>query len=192
MKIVKRISIIIIMMLLLTGCENNANNLAPLPSTTNPPMQIKVENKALGTYSTKLLDKKKPRLRNIDVAIKAINKVTLQPGETFSFNNTVGPRTAERGYEKALIIIKKEKALGYGGGICQVSTTMYNAAIGAGLEIVERHEHDNEVGYVKLGDDATVNYGSLDLKIKNNMDTPISFRLSVGKDTIDAMVVTVK
>lgn len=186
----KTVFISIAYVLLLTCCTSNKiveKQAAPNPT---PQQQTKLQNKVLGTYSTKLLDRKKERLRNIDLAIEEINKITIQPGEVFSFNDVVGPRTQARGFQKALIIIKKEKVMGYGGGICQVSTTIYNAALGAGLEIVERHQHDNEIGYVELGDDATVSYGSLDLKIKNNKDIPIKFRAGVGENTIDATVIT--
>ncbi|OQB13831.1 MAG: Vancomycin B-type resistance protein VanW [Firmicutes bacterium ADurb.Bin193] len=185
----------LIISLLLTGC---AQNIGSPPSPINPASptdDLAGDNSdntgiVLGRYSTKLLDKKRSRLKNIDLSIEKINAKTINPGEIFSFNDTVGPRTPKNGFEKALIIIKKDKVLGYGGGVCQVSTTIYNAALGAGLEIVERHQHENEVGYVKLGDDATVSYGTLDLKIKNNKTYPIKFRVSVGADTIDAEVVS--
>lgn len=189
----KTIVIAIAFVLLLSGCNDTNNNLAEQkPSPKPTPEQTKTENQVLSTYSTKLLDKAEERINNIELSIEKINSLIIQPGEVFSFNNTVGPRTQERGFEESLIIVDEEKVKGFGGGICQVSTTIYNAALGAELEIIERHEHDAEVGYVKLGDDATVSYGELDLKIKNTKEIPIRFKVEVNENTVDAAVVTAK
>ncbi|MDR0405602.1 MAG: VanW family protein [Clostridiales bacterium] len=195
---------LIIAAALLAGCAPyGGNNLtqppreSARPEPSEPPevpepseqAEKKTENRVLSAFSTTLLDKKKSRVKNITLAANAVNKAAVMPGETFSFNKTVGPRTAAKGYEKALVIMKKEKVLGYGGGICQVSTALYNAAKRAGLEIVERHEHNGEVGYVKLGDDATVTYDALDLKIKNTKEIPVKFRVTVGENSVDAAVI---
>lgn len=184
--------IMLMSLIILLSCSSNIKNVAPRQTEQPSGQQAKVyENRVIGVYSTKLLDKSKSRLRNIDLAIEEINKVVLQPGEVFSFNKTVGPRTKARGFQRALMLIKKEKVLGYGGGICQVSTTLYNGALGAGLEITERHEHENEIGYVELGDDATVSYPDLDLKIRNNKEYPVRFRMGVGENTVDVTILTV-
>ncbi len=112
------------------------------------------------------------RISNIRLACAAIN-VCLQPGEEFSFNETVGERTKEAGYKKAGVYISGELGEEIGGGICQVSTTLFNAVVKADLEITERHNHSLPVSYVDNGKDATVNWGSQDFKFVNSTDEPI-------------------
>jgi vancomycin resistance protein YoaR len=109
------------------------------------------------------------RGKNISIAAGQINNFLLAPGEVFSFNRATMPRDAEHGYELAPIIVGNTVVPGYGGGICQVSTTLYNAVRQAGLEIVERYPHSLPVDYVPRGMDATVsNY--LDFKFRNSTD----------------------
>lgn len=134
----------------------------------------------LGSYESTLLDTDKNRVKNIRLATKEISGYTVQPGEVFSFNGTVGKRVAEKGYKKAKIIVRKKRKEGIGGGICQVSSTLYNAVEQAGLEIVEKHSHSKDVHYVPKGRDATVVYGSLDFKFKNTKSYPVKIAASVG------------
>lgn len=190
----KVVVIIFLIGLAISGCSAGNNLAETSPAPTQAPIQTpKVENnQVIGNYSTPIIDKRKSRLKNISLSIDDINKQTLQPGEIFSFNDTVGPRSSENGFEKAIIYYKGEKVMAHGGGICQVSTTLYNAALAAGLEIVERHEHELEVQYIEKGKDATVSYGSFDLKIKNTKDYPIKIRVNQGKTTIDASIITAK
>ncbi len=101
-------------------------------------------------------------------ALSALDGIKLEPEETFSFNGIVGERSERRGYKVSKVINNGEYAEGVGGGVCQVSTTVYNAALISGLEIVERHRHTLLSGYVEAGFDAMVSYGGADLKIKNN------------------------
>ena len=108
------------------------------------------------------------RLNNIRQALKYINGTCLEPGETFSFNQTVGKRTTDRGFKVATAYSAGDVTEEVGGGICQVSTTLFNAAVKADLQIVERHNHSLTVAYVDNGKDATVNWGSQDLRFKNN------------------------
>ena len=115
----------------------------------------------------------KNRLTNIRQAMKLINGTRLAPGETFSFNETVGKRTTERGFKVATAYSSGEVTEEVGGGICQVSTTLFNAAVKADLEIVERHNHSLTVGYVDKGKDAAVNWNSQDLRFKNTTDDDI-------------------
>lgn len=189
--------ILAFILIFFTGCsginKNADQNAAQPPKDAALPEKDNRNNMnstILGAYSTKLLDKSKSRLKNINLAIEQVNKVVLSPGEAFSFNETVGPRLQSRGFQKARILIRKEKVMGYGGGICQLSTTIYNSALGAGLEIVERHEHENEIGYVRLGDDATVSYPDLDLKIKNNKDVPIKIQSEISENEVTVKIVT--
>ena len=106
---------------------------------------------------------------NLKKACKAIDETILRPGDTFNWFKVVGPASAARGYKKATIFIGKyKKGQGYGGGVCQVSSTVYQAALKSGLKILERHQHSQRVSYTKLGIDATVTYGVNNLRFKNN------------------------
>lgn len=113
------------------------------------------------------------RLTNLKLACEAINGYCLNPGETFSYNEVVGQRTKARGYKLATVYQQGEIAEDIGGGVCQVSTTLWNAAMKANCESVERHEHSRPVSYVDRGKDATVNWGTQDMKFKNISDSPM-------------------
>ena len=107
------------------------------------------------------------------LAVEACDGVELQPGQTFSYNDTLGPRTEERGYKEATVIVGGEHAQDIGGGICQVSTTLFMACLQADLSIVERHNHAARIDYVDDGLDAAVVYGSQDFRFQNNTSYPI-------------------
>ena len=113
------------------------------------------------------------RLTNIKVALSSINGVCLKPGESFGFNDVVGKRTKERGYKVATAYSGGTVTEEVGGGICQVSTTLFNAAVKADLKIKERHPHSLTVSYVDVGKDAAVDWGNKDLKFTNNSDDNI-------------------
>lgn len=113
------------------------------------------------------------RANNIVLATKSINGTILMPGDVFSFNDAVGERTADRGYQAAPVIIGNQVDSGLGGGICQVSSTLYNAVLKANIKSVERAHHTLPSHYVPLGLDATVDYGNIDYKFKNTLDYPI-------------------
>lgn len=127
----------------------------------------------MGTFSTNYATSSSGRCNNIEIATSAINGTVVMPGETFSFNDVVGPRTVERGYKEAGTYVGNKVEPGIGGGICQVSTTIYRAAMKANLRSVERTNHSMAVGYIAPGLDATVSYGYLDYKFKNTYDFPI-------------------
>ncbi|MBO8158313.1 MAG: VanW family protein [Thermosyntropha sp.] len=135
-------------------------------------------NRIIGSYYT-YISGSYARFNNISLGSKAINNVIVWPEEVFSFNETVGPRTPERGYMPAPIIMMGSMDVGYGGGVCQVSSTLYNAVLKAGLEVIERHMHSKPVHYVPKEMDATVDYGSLDLKFKNNTLNPVIIKSEV-------------
>lgn len=113
------------------------------------------------------------RANNISIATKSINGTVLLPGEEFSFNGVVGERTEDKGYEAAPVIVDNKLESGLGGGICQVSTTLYNAVNNAGLPSIERTHHTLPVHYVESGMDATVDFGNIDYKFKNTLNSPI-------------------
>jgi len=140
----------------------------------------------LSTFSTEYNKKTKGRANNISIASQSINGKVVNPGETFSYNEAVGPTTKKNGYKLARIFKNGEDAEGYGGGVCQVSSTLYNAALEAGLEITERHPHSKDVKYVEEGMDAATSYGSSDLKFINNQSYPIKIRSTAeeGKVTV--------
>jgi vancomycin resistance protein YoaR len=125
-------------------------------------------------FSTSIKGNTKNRANNVRQALANIDGHVVMPGEIFSFNEVVGKRTEENGFLEAPII-NRDKALvpGMGGGVCQASTTTYNAVLRAGMEIVERHHHSFPVGYIAKGLDATVSWGAQDLKFKNTRETPV-------------------
>lgn len=113
------------------------------------------------------------RNNNIDLSAKAINGITVLPGETFSFNRATGERTWEKGYREAAAIAGGQSRDEIGGGVCQTSSTLFNAVARANLEIVDRSPHAWPSNYVDKGMDATVNWPNLDFKFKNDTDWPI-------------------
>ncbi|GAA0180279.1 VanW family protein [Clostridium sediminicola] len=134
---------------------------------------LRTVNANVGSYATSFVNSSYNRGTNIVLATEAINGTVLMPEEIFSFNETVGARTDAKGYKRAHIILNGKYVDGLGGGICQVSSTLYNAALLAGLEIIERHHHTYPSNYVPIGQDATVDYGNLDIKFRNNEEYPI-------------------
>lgn len=126
----------------------------------------------LGTYTT-YYGSTAGRNMNVERGAELINNHVVWPGETFSVCDQLVPFTAENGYELAPEYSMGQVVQGYGGGICQVSTTLYNALLLAELEIVERHNHTMTVSYVPYSMDAAIAEGSMDLKFCNNLDTPI-------------------
>ena len=136
--------------------------------------------KLVAAYTTDTT-KESNRNTNIDLACKAINGTALMPGETFSFNEATGQRTTDKGYKSAGAIAAGQSIEEVGGGICQVSSTIFNAVARADLEIVYRSPHAWPSTYVNRGEDATVNWPNLDFKFKNNKSTPI-FLITYYKD----------
>ena len=125
-------------------------------------------------FSTNISNSSLDRKHNIKNALESLNKIEIMPNQIFSFNNTVGKRTKENGYREAKIIVNNEYVEGLGGGVCQVSSTLYNAALLSGLEIIEANKHSKQVGYIKYGFDAMVNFGSSDLKFRNNTNEKLT------------------
>ena len=123
----------------------------------------------LASYSTPFNPGQVGRTHNLRLAIARINNTVLQPGEEFSLNETVGPRLAKSGYRTAPIFRENEVVPEIGGGVCQVATTIYNAALLANMEMIERHHHSRPVVYCPTGRDATVYYGQLDMQFKNSL-----------------------
>jgi len=133
----------------------------------------------LGSSSTPLVDASPERVRNIEQAASRIDGRILLSGERFSFNQTVGERTAEAGYAYAPMLLYGRREQELGGGICQLATAVYNAALLSDLRLIERHRHSSPVPYVPLGQDATVSWGTKDLVFENPLGQPIMMRAGV-------------
>ncbi|MBC8143793.1 MAG: VanW family protein, partial [Armatimonadetes bacterium] len=125
---------------------------------------------------------------NIGIAVGDINGTLLSPEETFSLNTIVGRRTKARGYKKAKVFVNAKIVEGVGGGVSQVTGTLFNAAALAGLSILEVHPHSRPVAYLPLGRDATVAYGSKDLRFKNNTDAPVYIVYTFQRQRLTATV----
>ena len=139
--------------------------------------------KTLSTFTTKTTSNSK-RNTNVKLAAQAINGTILQPGEEFSFNDTVGQRTAEKGYQGAAAYNNGEVVEEIGGGVCQVSSTLYNAVLKSGLKTTVRRSHTYEPSYVTPGTDATVSWGGPDYKFVNSSDTAVGIRASYSNQTV--------
>lgn len=135
-----------------------------------------------GEFSTYFASSSDERKNNIKVALEKFDGLILNEGEMLSFNATTGARNKEAGYRQAKIISGGTFSSGYGGGVCQVSTTLYNACLLAGLEILEVHNHSLPVSYIEPSFDAMVNMGSSDLIIKNNTNGKIIITTSSEGD----------
>ncbi len=164
--------------------EENSEYIIPLqilyPSVTTNMIGTEAFPDMLSTYSTRYSTRDRDRTTNLQLAASKINGTVLMPGETFSYNQVVGERTIAAGYKEAPIYVSGEVVDGLGGGICQITSTLYNAVLYANLEIVERSNHQFVPSYVIASRDATVVYGSIDFKFKNNRDYPIKLVCSVS------------
>ncbi len=142
----------------------------------------------IATYTTTIYDTEESRIHNITLAIDKLDGAIVEKGQEFSFNDTIGPMGKEQGYEEATGFNGNGKKIKiYGGGICQISSTLYNSALIAGLEITERHAHSRRVYYVPQDKDASVLYGGANLKFINNRENDIKISAST-----DGHEVTVK
>ena len=168
--------------------NNTTNNLTSENKESNKEdsKDTSSENETISEFSTKLPKDTKARYSNIDLACDTLNDTIVKSGETFSLWNTLGCPTKEKGYRKAKAFTSSgDIKYSYGGGICQVSTTIYNALLKVdGIKILERHEHSRDVVYIKDGKDAAVSYKSADLKFKNNLDYDIKLKARVEKNKV--------
>ena len=148
-------------------------------------------NNVLGSYTT-YYDSTIQRATNVEVAASRINGVVIEPGQDFSFTHTILPRTAENGYVPAPVINNGVYVTGYGGGICQVSSTLYAAMINASLPATERHPHSLVVSYIPQGMDATISTTVKDLKFTNIFDSSIQIIATTDSETGTLTVSIVK
>ena len=175
--------------------NDNTNNkpataVAKEEKETTPQTPTEVQ---IATYTTTLYDKEQTRIDNINLAISKLNGVIIENGAEFSFNNTIGPMNEGNGFKKATGFDSNGKKIKIsGGGICQISSTLYNCALIAGFNITERHPHSKRVYYVPKDKDATILYGSLDLKFVNNSGSKVRINASATKSTVTITLVKIK
>jgi len=145
----------------------------------------------IGTFATSLAgNSAEGRVKNIRLANQKLNGRILMPGEVLSFNEELGDSNDPRaGWQLAAVIVGKKFEQGYGGGICQVSSTLYNSVLRAGLGIKERHTHSLPVGYVLPGQDATVSYPELDFRFQNTLQQPVRIHAGIQGGNVICMVV---
>lgn len=146
----------------------------------------------LSSFSTRYDASNIPRTTNLKLAMAKLDGVIVSPGETFSYNKTLGKRTVEDGYKEAGGYAGGRVVQTLAGGICQISSTLYDAVVYANLDIVERHNHMFLAGYVGAGKDATVVYGSLDFKFKNTRKYPIMIKTSIGSGVAKISIYGIK
>ncbi|WP_243292585.1 VanW family protein [Bacillus sp. FJAT-47783] len=139
-----------------------------------------IRTKRISSYITYFNSQNHPRTHNIELATKAINNYVIFPGERFSFNQVVGKRTIEKGYLPAPVIVKGEVTEGVGGGICQVSSTLFNAVDKATVQIIQRYSHSKRVPYVPPNRDATVSWYGPDFIFKNQHNQPLLIQAKVS------------
>ena len=151
------------------------------------------QEEQLSTFSTKIYDTDQARQNNINLTCSRLNGLVVKNGDTFSFTGTLGPSSEEKGYQKADILDNKgKKQKGFGGGNCQISSTLYNAVLQVPtLVVTERHEHSNYVPYIEKGKDAAVAYGSYDLKFRNNSGNDIKILTSSDGATVTATLMKI-
>lgn len=166
------------------------NNTAPQSNTNSSSNTTANVEEELYQYKTKIYTKTEARQNNVRLACSELNNTIVSSGQTFSFCDTLGPAKPEDGYQKAETFDSDGDILQeYGGGKCQVSSTLYNAVKDvSGIEIIEKHEHSNDVPYVPEGQDAAVSYGSVDFKFKNN--NPYSIKI-VAEATPDEVIIKI-
>lgn len=149
------------------------------PKVTSAEAEAVLFRDVIGEYRTYATGTS-ARMNNIRLASNSCNGVILYPEEEFSYNQVLGERTAERGYQSAGVFINGQPAQGLGGGICQLSSTMHGAVLNAGLKVLERHPHSNLVAYIPVGMDAAVSWGLLDFRYQNNTEYPIKLEVTLN------------
>lgn len=146
--------------------------------------KTEVRTRTLATYSTPLEGRLRSQRHNAELCLEKLNGVEIGPHEVFSFNKTVGTWSRDRGYRKAPVSYNGQLVESWGGGVCQTSTTLYNAALLSGMSIVERHPHRFAPGYVPPGRDAAVAFDRIDLRFANPYDFPVKVSARVENDRL--------
>ena len=142
----------------------------------------------IASYTTHYDPATEGRASNIRLAAESIDNTILPPGEEFSMNEAAGPYNRERGFQPAPVFRQGEVLTGIGGGVCQNSSTLYNAALLAGLDVTERHSHSLPVWYLPLGRDASVSYGTTDLKFVNNLSNHVYIQMEAAEGVLTTSI----
>lgn len=174
----------LIMILMCIG----ANVLPWSPGSPGHPARADTESSPVATFSTFVEGQDENVKRNIMIACEKLDGVTIPPGGTLSFNEIVGEGSAQNGFAPGRVMYRDHVVLEPGGGLCQVSSTIYNVLLLAGCVILERHRHSRPVAYVPLGLDATIKYGKKDLKMKNPHAVPIRLELRADSASLRAVI----
>ncbi len=146
----------------------------------------------MSSYSTVFALNDENRCHNIKVGSDRINGMILRPGDIFSINSALGPRTSENGYREAPVILKNELVSGVGGGLCQLTSTLYDAALLSKMEIVERTHHSWPLGYVAPGMDATIAEGYIDFKFRNSTEYAVAINSEILKNKLTVRILGLK
>jgi len=162
------------------------------PKKTKKELEANLFSTTLGSYTSDFSSSSENRASNVKKAAEAVNGKILMPGDTFSYNGTIGNPSLANGYKVASVFENGKTAQGVGGGVCQVSSTLYSAVLYADLSVVERHNHSLTVGYVPNGQDATVSYGSLDFRFKNNTEYPVKINSVVNGRKLTVSIIGAK
>jgi vancomycin resistance protein YoaR len=170
------------------GTDHMELPMQPAYAKVDSELLAAIKVKRVGQYNTYYNNGNHNRSHNITLAAKAINNHVVFPGETFSFNQVVGRRTAKAGYKRAPVIVRGEVYEDIGGGICQVSSTLFNAVDRAGLSIVERYSHSRHVPYVPPRRDATVSWDGPDFVFRNDYKQPVLIRAYAGAGQVNVVV----
>lgn len=173
------------------GIENGKVKEKLVVSSVEPSIKkesLEAIDTILGSHSTKITGGISGKVTNIKLATQKTSDVLLMPGDTFSYNEHTGLRTVANGYKNAPVIVQGVLQEGLGGGVCQVSSTLYNATLYAGLEYEKLRNHSIPSGYVPMGRDATVSDSGLDFVFKNNLEHPIYIKNYVSGNTVTCQI----
>lgn len=172
-----------------TNENTNTSNTTTSSSSDSSPKETE-----LASFTTKIYTKEEARQNNLSITSSRLNGTIVKAGSTFSFTQTIGPSTSNKGYQEADIFDSNgNKKKGLGGGNCQISSTLYNVVLSLPtLTVIERHEHSNKVPYVKAGKDAAVAYGSIDFKFKNENPYDIKIYSNVTTNNVTVRIVKIE
>lgn len=171
--------------------NNFSSNIELIVNDVNPEIStddLSNINGVLAAYTTQFDPGDKNRTKNIVLAARSIDSIIVRPGQIFSFNANVGPRLAQYGYKEAPVFIDGKLVPDWGGGVCQVSSTLYNATLLADMSIEERTSHFRPPGYVPLGQDATVADNQLDFKFQNTSSNNIFIKTEMQSDELTVII----
>lgn len=185
---------------LLNTSQNNVENKTPESEQNQAKENNSLAKKTassketeISSFTTKIYTKDSGRQNNVTIACSTLNDTIVENGKTFSFSNTVGKATSKKGYKKADVFRNGDVIEALGGGLCQVSTTLYNAVLKIpNTKVTERHSHSNKVPYIKSGKDAAVSYGTYDFKFVNNTGNSLKIKAQNTSNNITIKILKIE